>query len=158
MGVNTNVQMLKKVPLFSKVDLAHLQVLVFSSSRKTIPAGTFVYKKSQSSASAYLILSGRGVVRTDENTSSSPIARVEAGALVGEMAMIGKVPYSTSVQVVSDMEVLELSNKVFMRVCEEFPDVGKRVLAVLADKLDTSLSGFRDIQGYFENARSFTRL
>jgi len=158
MSVNADVTMLQKVPLFAKVNPAHLQVLAFSSKRKTVSGGSFVFKKRHAGSAAYFILSGRGVVRTDNDVSSQAIARVEKGALLGEMAMVGKVPYAVSVQAVNDMELLKLTNNMFMRVCEEFPDVGANVLNVLAGKLDTSLQQFSDVQQYFDNAKSFSSL
>jgi len=156
MSVNSDVQLLQQVPLFAKVSPGHLQVLVFSSKRKTISAGSFVFKKGQSGSAAFFVLSGRGVVRTDNKSSSPAIARVEKGALLGETAMVGRVPYSISVQAVNEMKVLKLTNDMFMRVCEEFPDVGKNVLGVLAGKLDMSLKGFSDVQRHFDNAKTFS--
>ena len=86
------------------------------------------------------------------------IAEVGKGTLLGETAMVGRGPYSISVQAVSKMEVLKITNDTFMRVCEEFPEVGKYVLGVLADKLDLTLKGFNEVQRRFENAKTFTGL
>ena len=158
MSVKSDVQLLQKVPLFAEVDLAHLQVLVFSSERESVSGGSYVFEKSKSGTAAYFILSGRAVVRADNHSTSRAIARVEKGALLGEMSMVGKVPYSISVQAVNDMELLKLTNEMFIRVCEEFPDVGRKVLSVLAAKLDTSLKGFSEVQHHFENAKSFSSL
>ncbi|VAV98373.1 hypothetical protein MNBD_ALPHA08-1730 [hydrothermal vent metagenome] len=158
MSVNSDVQMLQKVPLFSKVDPAHLQVLVFSSKRTKVSGGSYVFKKGTQGNAAFFVLSGRAIVRTGDGSDARAIARVEQGALMGEMAMTGKVPYSSSVQAVNDMSLLKLSNEMFMRVCEEFPDVGRNVLAVLAGKLDVSLQGFKDVQQHFDNAKSFSNL
>ena len=143
--------------MFSMVDPGHLQVLVFSSRSKTISAGSFVFKKGANKAAGYLVLSGRGVVRNGNSTSLPAIARVERGAFLGELSMIGKVTPATSVQAVSDMKVLELTLKMFLRVTEEFPDVGFKVLAVLSGKLDGSIKRLTDVQGYFDNARDFSR-
>lgn len=155
MSVNSDVQLLQRVPLFAKVDPAHLQVLVFSSKRIKISGGSYLYKKGKSGNAAFFVLSGRAIVRTGNEPAASAIARVEQGALLGEMAMIGKVPFSTSVQATSDMALLKLTNGMFMRVCEEFPDVGKNVLSVLSNKLDVSLKGFNDVQPHFDNAKTF---
>lgn len=158
MSVNSDVQLLQQVPLFAKVDPAHLKVLVFSSKRTTVDAGSHVFMQGKRGNAAFFVLSGRAVVRNNDGSSAPAIARVETGALLGEMAMVGKVPYSISVQAVNDMILLKLTNEVFMRVCEEFPDVGRNVLGVLAGKLDVTLQGFKDVQQHFDNAKSFTRL
>jgi len=158
MSVNSDVQMLQQVPLFSKVDPAHLQVMVFSSKRETIDGGSFVFKKGKSGAAAYFVLSGRGVARANNNSSSAVIAKVEKGTLLAETSMVGRIPYSISVQADKKMQVLKLTNETFIRICEEFPEVGKEVLGVLADKLDLSLKGFSDVQHQFEKAKSFSNL
>jgi len=156
MSVNSDVQLLQQVPLFSKVDPAHLQVLVFSSKRKTISDGDFLFKKGKSGAAAFFVLSGRGVVRASNSSSSAIIAKVERGTLLAETSMVGRIPYSISVQADKNLQVLKLTNETFIRVCEEFPEVGKKVLGVLADKLDLSLQGFKDVQHQFENAKAFS--
>ncbi len=156
MSVKSDVELLRNVPLFAKVADAHLQVLVFSSKRSTVSAGSYVLQKGKSGNAAFLVLSGRAIVRAGDGASCRAIAGVEQGALLGEMAMIGKVPYSTSVQAVKDMTLLKLTNGMFMRVCEEFPDVGRNVLGVLADKLDLTLQGFTDVQQHFDKAKSFS--
>lgn len=156
MSVNSDVRLLQKVPLFAKVDPAHLQVLVFSSKRAQVSAGAYVYKQSKSGNAAFFILSGRAIVRSGDGATARTIARVEQGALLGEMAMIGKVPYSSSVQAVNELSLLKLTNEMFMKVCEEFPDVGKNVLTVLTEKLDVSIQGFNEVQNHFDNAKSFS--
>ena len=158
MSVNSDVQLLQKVPLFAKVDPAHLQVLVFSSKRTVVSAGSYVFKRGQQGNAAFFILSGRAIVRTGNGASARTIARVETGALLGEMAMIGKVPFSTSVQAVNELSMLKLTNEMFMRVCEEFPSVGKNVLDVLAEKLDVTLQGFNEVKQHFDNAKRFSKL
>lgn len=156
MSVNSDVRLLQKVPLFAKVDPAHLQVLVFSSKRTKVAAGAFIFKKSKPGNAAFFILSGRAIVRTGDGASARTIARVEQGTLLGEMAMVGKVPYSTSAQAVNELSLLKLTNEMFMRVCEEFPDVGKNVLTVLTEKLDVTLQDFNEVQQHFDNAKSFS--
>jgi len=158
MSVNSDVQLLQQVPLFAKVDPAHLKVLVFSSKRMTVDAGSYIFTKGKKGNAAFFVLAGRAIVRNSDDASVPAIARVKKGALLGEMAMVGKVPYSISVQAVDDMTLLKLTNNMFMRVCEEFPDVGRNVLGVLAGKLDVTLQGFKDVQQHFDNAKSFSRL
>jgi len=156
MSVNSDVRLLQQVPLFAKVNPAHLQVLVFSSKRRTVSEGSFVFKKGKTGSAAYLVLSGQAVVRADNSTSSPAIAQVGKGTLLGETAMVAHGPYSISIQAVKKMEVLKITNDTFMRVCEEFPEVGKNVLGVLADKLELTLKDFSEVKHRFENAKSFS--
>ncbi len=158
MSVNTDVELLQRVPMFAHVDPAHLKVLVFSSQKKTVSAGSFVLKKGSQGNAGFLVISGKGIVRRDNKGASRAIARVQQGAFVGEMSMIGGVPSPISVQAVDDMVLLKITKKIFFRVCEEFPDVGVKVLAVLTQKLDGSLNELRGVQDYFDNARKFTSL
>jgi CRP-like cAMP-binding protein len=158
MGVNSDARLLQQVPLFSEVDPAHLKVLTFSSKRRTIAAGSYIFKKGKTGAAAYLILSGRAIIRPDNKVSTPAIARASAGALLGETSMIGRLPYSISAQAVDEVTTLKLTNDMFKRVCAEFPDVGVKVLAVLGRKLNVSLQGFSDVQSYFDEAKSFTKL
>lgn len=157
MSVNSDAKLLQQVPLFQDVDPAHLQVLAFSSKHQSFSAGQFLFKKGRSGSAAYLVLSGHVAVYTDRRRAKNePIARVSRGGLLGEMSMIGKLPYSVSAQAIDQVQVLTLSNSMFMRVCGEFPEVGARAVSVLAGKLDSSLRSFQDVQNHFKNARPFS--
>lgn len=157
MSVNSDAKLLQRVPLFQDADPAHLQVLAFSSKRQFFSADQFLFKKGRTGSAAYLVLSGRVAVFADRrSTNNEPIAYVSRGGLLGEMSMIGKLHYTVSAQAIDKVEVLKLTNGMFMRVCGEFPEVGARVLSVLANKLDTSLQGFTDVQTHFENAKPFS--
>lgn len=158
MSVNADTRLLQQVPLFANVDPAQLQVLVFSSKRRKVAAGSFVFKRGKSGSAAYFVLSGRAIVKPDSKSSSPVIARVRSGALLGEMAMIAKVPYNVSVQAVDDLVTLKITNDIFRRVCAEFPDFGANVMEVLGAKLDDSLEHFNHVRTYFENAKSFSNL
>lgn len=157
MSVNSDAKLLQQVPLFHDADPAHLQVLVFSSKRQTFSADQFIFSKGRTGSAAYLVLSGQVDVFADRRSSKNePIAHVSRGGLLGEMSMVGKLPYTVSAQAVGKVETLKLTNAMFMRVCGEFPDVGAKVLSVLANKLDISLRGFQDVQTHFESAKPFS--
>lgn len=156
MSVTSDVRLLQAVPIFEKVDPAHLQTLVFSSRKTQTKAGSFVVKKGGDKNTGYLIVSGRAVARRDNKSSSPAFARLETGAFFGDTAMIARLPYSISVQAVDDVHCLAISQKVFSRVCQEFPEVAKEVLDVLSEKLDQSLGGFADVKEFFDEARQFS--
>lgn len=156
MSVTSHVRLLQAVPIFANVNSAHLQTLVFSSRKTQTKAGNFIIKKGGDKNTGYLIVSGRAVARHDNKSSSPAFARLETGAFFGDTAMIAGLAYSISVQAVDDVQCLAISQKTFSRVCREFPEVAKEVLAVLSEKLDKSLGGFADVKNIFDEARQFT--
>ena len=150
MSVRGDVELLRLVPLFSSVDAAQLQILVFSAERPVIPTGEYVLKKGQSDRAGFLVLGGHGEAYTGQGIS--PVAKVERGAFLGELQMVARLPASLSVVARADMQVMKIPHELFMRVCAEFPESAGRMLGVLSRKLETSVKDLRTVQRFFEGA------
>ena len=155
MSINTDVQLLQKVPLFQDVDPAHLQVMVFSSRHINSGKGEEIFHVDETGSAAYLVLEGRARIISREG---EVIAEAGPGAFLGELSMIARKPYTVTAVAMSDIRLLELTNELFLRVCQEFPHVGKAALAYLSKKLDVSLEELRAVQDYFDKAGSFSGL
>ena len=155
MGVNADVQLLQQVPMFKGADPSHLQTLVFSAGRKKFEAGKYIFRAGKSGSTAYLLLDGQAEILSVEG---EVIANARRGAFLGELHMISRGVYTCSARTVKISHVLVISNKLFFRVCDEFPQVGKVALNYLSQKLDVSLEELRSVQDYFENAESFSDL
>ena len=161
MSVRSAIGLLQKVPLFGGIDPVQLQVLVFSAERVEIAAHDTVFTSGSQVGAGHLVLSGEGEVLKprpgEEGGKSEPVARVEAGAFLGELSMIADLPASVTVRASTPMRLLRIGHSHFLRVCGEFPDIGSRLLETLAHRLDTSLEDLRQAQGRYDPAQPFRR-
>lgn len=158
MSVRSDTELLRKTPLFADVDPVQLQVLVFSAERLEIAAGETLFAAGLVGA-GYLVLDGQGEVLTfadGEDEAPEPVALVEAGAFVGERAMIANLPVSMMVRARTPLRVLRIGHDLFLRVCGEFPEIGAKIIEALAQRLETSLEDLRQVQAHFDRARPFS--
>jgi CRP-like cAMP-binding protein len=147
---------MRQIPLFSGVEPSHLEVLLFSSARRTVPTGAVLMAKGVRGDSAFLVLSGTAQVF--DTDADNPIALVERGAFLGELAMLARLEYPVTVIATSDLVVREISHDVFVRLCREFPESAQHIIDAVAGKLETTISTFREVQVLFDQAKSFRRL
>jgi CRP/FNR family transcriptional regulator, cyclic AMP receptor protein len=156
MSVRSDVELMRVIPLFSGVEPSHLEVLLFSSARRTVRAGEVLMAKGVKGDRAFLVLSGTAQVF--DSDADDPIALVERGAFLGELAMLAKLEYPVTVVATSDLVVRDIGHDVFVRLCREFPESARQILDAVAGKLETTISTFREVQVLFDQAKSFRRL
>jgi CRP-like cAMP-binding protein len=156
MSVRADVELMRQIPLFAGVEPSHLEVLLFSSARRTINASEVLMAKGARGDRAFLVLSGTAQVFDD--IADDPVALVERGAFLGELAMMARLEYPVTVIATSDLDVREIGHDVFVRLCREFPESAQRILDSVASKLETTISTFREVQVLFDQAKPFRRL
>ncbi len=86
------------------------------------------------------------------------IARLKRGAFIGELSMVAGLPASVSVRATTPVEAMRITQDLFKRVCQEFPEDGQRMLASLSERLDLALNDLLDVRSILEQARPFSRL
>ena len=159
MSIRSDIELLRKVPLFAEVDPVQLQVLVFSSERVDVAPDEILFSAGSLVGAGHLVLQGQGAVlkakHGEADSAPEQVALVQAGAFLGELAMIADRPASVTVRAMTQLKVLRIGHELFLRVCSEFPEVGAKVLEALTRRLDTSLEDLRQVQAHFDRARPF---
>ena len=152
MSVRADVETIRKIPIFSDCEPAHLQLLAFSAVREGFEPGQNLIGEGQGGSAAYLILSG---LVTLSSKRDGEIGQAGPGALLGEVAMIGGNPYSITATAGEPVATARIDRELFLRVAQEFPEFGAAVLRALARKLDVSVKELDSARAVFEHARSF---
>jgi CRP-like cAMP-binding protein len=79
----------------------------------------------------YVILEGQaGVYMGGEH-----VATLEAGSMVGEMALVDHRPRTASVIAETPMKLISFNTKAFRKLLEEFPEANDRVTQLLTARL-----------------------
>ena len=154
MSVRADAQTLRGIPIFSECDPMHLQLLAFSAERQMFAAGEVLIKQGLRGGSAYLILSGRA----DVYSGDDKLGVADPGAFLGEVGMIGDVPYSVTARASEVVIAARVDRGLFMRLAAEYPDFGVAVLGALQARLDGSMADLTEVQRQFEQASTFKGL
>jgi CRP/FNR family cyclic AMP-dependent transcriptional regulator len=148
MNIRAAVDLLKQIPLFARVDEAHLQTLLFSSDELVVPQGRTMFEAGDPATSAIVITSGEAVVH--DGQTGSVLALAGPGSLFGEQSMIAGLPRQVTVNAKTEVEAIVIEQAVFIRLCSEFPEVGMQVLDVLSQQLGESSDALAEVQEHFQ--------
>ena len=89
-----------------------------------------------------LLIIGKGsveVIKHDSSYQPKVLTRMAAGQTVGEIALIDGQPRSASLQAVQEVEMIELTQAGFEKLCEENPRLAVKVTLRLARLLSARL-------------------
>jgi len=157
MSVRASAESLKQIPIFADCDPSHLQVMAFASERVEFADGADIFRSGSGGGAAYLLLSGEADVWKSQGDERLTVATAGPGAFLGELAMIAGIAYSVSVTAKGPVTATRITREIFMRVVNEFPDFGTRVMNALSKRLAGSIGDFDRVRHMFENATSFPR-
>ena len=135
MKLKDEVELLKRVPLFSQMDPAKLKLLAFTSERVSFQAGQTLCEQGDAGDAAYVIIRGEATVLVDTPNGQIPVASVGENAVIGEIAILCDVPRTATVRADSKVETLKIEKEHFLRLMKEFPDLAIEVMRELAGRL-----------------------
>lgn len=140
MSLEHEVDLLRKIPIFAKIDPAKLKLLAFTSERISFDEGQILFNQGDQSDAAYVIIDGRADVLVDGVDGPISITQLERNALVGEIGILCDVPRTATVKALSDLDTLKIEKRNFFRLIEEFPQMGAEVVRELAARLAQTTS------------------
>jgi CPA1 family monovalent cation:H+ antiporter len=111
-------ELLKRVPMFEKLDETDFQRLVDTLVPRTVLAGEKIIQQGERGTSLFLI--ARGVVAVLVARGSTPASRVaslHAGEFFGEMALLTDEPRNATVMAATDCRLFELSRRDVEALC-----------------------------------------
>jgi CRP-like cAMP-binding protein len=140
MTIRDEMRLLRRVPMFAKVDAARLKLICFTSDRIVFDRGEILFQQGDSGDAAYLILSGNAEVEVETRTGPLHVADVGPNKIVGEISVLCGVPRTATVRATSELVTLRLDQEQFMCLVEDYPEVAVAILRELAARLDAALN------------------
>ena len=129
MSLEADVQKMSHTHPFDCFPREALQLLAFSCAKKALKAGETLFVESEPADAAYFVLSGAINLMSHEAQR-----RVEAGALIGETALMTDVVRRASARAAEDSVALRIPGEVFRRVLSEFPQAAARIHAAASKR------------------------
>ncbi|MEQ9489194.1 MAG: cyclic nucleotide-binding domain-containing protein [Alphaproteobacteria bacterium] len=140
--LGAETRLLRELPLFANLDSSKLRLLAFTSDRKTYHPGEIVVQQGDYGDAAYVVLDGSAeVVLEGDSGEETKLYTMEAGQVLGELAMLCDTPRSATVRAVTDLTALKLNRDVFVELARQDPffsfemtrDLGQRLLRTTAE-------------------------
>ena len=136
MSLKEEVDTLRAIPLFSKIEPAKLKLLAFTSQRLSYAIGEELCRQGEPGDSAYIILDGEAEVAIDTPTGRIRVAKVARNDVIGEIAILCDVPRTATVTATKPLEALRIDKDTFFRLVNEFPQMAVEIMRELARRLD----------------------
>ena len=144
MSLNKEAELLKDLPLFSRVDLAKLKLLAFTSERLTYEDNEIVFNEGDDGDAAYIILDGTAVVSIAQGSKSLELDRIKRGGFVGDISLLCDVPRTATITAQGALTTLQIKKDTFFNLIAEFPEIAIEMMRVLASRLDNTSKQLRD--------------
>ena len=135
----STVDVLRQVWLFSGLDQDQLEAVSNFTFQKNFSPGELIVEEGRTGNGLYAIISGNvEAVKALDTEQERTVNRLGSGEVFGEMALLGEWPRTASVRAVDEVECLGIDRWVFLTQLERHPQVGIKMLQVLAQKLRDS--------------------
>ena len=148
----------KDIPLFAGLSVADHGLLLQVAVRKTYPRHTLLVREGDLGDRFYLLRKGRAKVYLGDDHGREVILSIlEPGDFFCEMAMIDDEPCSANVMSLEESEFVSIAKADFQQVMASSPDMARRLLKSLAQRLRESNQqieslALKDVQARVEQA------
>lgn len=136
MGLQDEVELLKRIPLFSGMEDSKLKLLAFTSERLTFADGETLCEEGEIGTHAFIIVSGEAEVVVATPDGPQRVAQVTSNDFVGEIAILCDTPRTATVRAIGEVVTLAISKDLFLRLIQEFPHMAVEIMRVLASRLE----------------------
>jgi CRP-like cAMP-binding protein len=136
MNLNEEVEILKGVPIFSKIQPATLKLIAFTGERMTYGVGQELFHQGDPGDAMYVILAGVADVVIDSPAGPVIVAQLRRNNFVGDMAILGDVPRNATIKAAEPLTTLKISKDMFFRLVTEVPTMAIAMMRELAHRLE----------------------
>ncbi len=135
MSLNEEVEALRNIPLFAKIDASKLKLLAFTSERVNYDPGKDLFKQGDPGDAAYIILDGEADIIVNTPGGELVVASMKKYDFVGDIAILCDVPRTATVRATKPLSTLVITKDLFFQLVTEFPDMSVAIMRELAQRL-----------------------
>ncbi|MDF3073350.1 MAG: Crp/Fnr family transcriptional regulator [Alphaproteobacteria bacterium] len=151
MSLNQEVELLRTIPLFAKIEASKLKLLAFTSERLTFEAGQDLCRQGDMGDAMYVIVEGAADVLIDTPKGPLKVAELKKNEFVGEIAILCDVPRTATVTAREKTTTLKITKDLFFRLVQEFPQMAVEIMRELAHRLEMNNLRMRQLQAQQKN-------
>ena len=135
MSLEQEVELIRRFPIFAKIQPAMQKLLCFSAERLTFAPGQVLFNAGDMGDAAFIVI--EGAVEISVPTPSGPILVNTLGRndIIGEIAIFADVPRTATASAQAKVEALKISKELFEKIIRENPDAALELIRVLAGRL-----------------------
>lgn len=138
MLLDKDVELLKAIPLFSKIDPRKLKLIAFTAKRTVYKPQEIIFKKGDPGHDVLILLEGKANATLPGNNTNITIT-VHQGEIAGEVSVLCGTPRMVTLTADSAVTVLSLEKDLFTKLLKEIPDLAVQIVYDLARRLASTV-------------------
>ncbi len=135
MDLAEETDLLRKIPMFARMDTSKLKLLAFASEIVEFDDGDVVFKSGDSADFAYVIMDGAVDVVTETDAGPVVSFTIKQNQLIGELGLLNNSPRIATLIAHGNLRAMKITGDMFFRLLRENSEVALDVIRMLADKL-----------------------
>jgi CRP-like cAMP-binding protein len=138
--------LLRKIPMFAKMETSKLKLLAFASEMISFHDGDIVFNSGDTADYAFVIMEGAVDVITE--TDNGPIVTVTLtqNQLIGELGLLNNTPRIATLVANGNLLAMKITAEMFFRILRENTEVALDVIRMLSDKLTRTHAQVEELQ------------
>jgi CRP-like cAMP-binding protein len=135
MSLATEVDLIRRVPIFSAIGPDKQKLLCFSSERLTFEPGQVMFREGDSADAAYVVIDGTVEITVDTPSGPLLVNTLGESDVVGETAIFGDVPRTATATAKTRLEALRVCKDLFFELVHDNADAAMEINRILATRL-----------------------
>jgi CRP-like cAMP-binding protein len=136
LGKDAKVELIRNVPLFSRLSKKALQEVASIADEIDFPEGKMLTQQGARGREFIVILEGAAQVEQDGRR----INTLGEGDFFGEIALVTKLPRTATVTATEPMRALVITDRDFLTLLKRSPEVGEGIVTALGERLAPQLT------------------
>jgi CRP/FNR family transcriptional regulator, cyclic AMP receptor protein len=130
--VDDYLEYFRRVPMFAACSKKDLKTVASNAERIAVPAGRVLCEQGQTGREAFVIVDGKARVLRN----GRKVAIIGPGSTFGELALLDRAPRNATVLADTDMELLVLGQREFMKIVDASSAFARSLLVGIARRLN----------------------
>ena len=135
MDLAEETDLLRKIPMFAKMETSKLKLLAFSSEMVSFQDGDIVFNNGDNADYAYVIMEGAVDIITETEKGPIVTATLSQNQLIGELGLLNNTPRIATLIANGNLLAMKITAEMFFRILRENSEVALDVIRMLSTKL-----------------------
>jgi CRP/FNR family cyclic AMP-dependent transcriptional regulator len=144
--LSTEVELLRRVPLFAGIEPSKLKLLAYTSDVVTYEPGQVLVRKDDVGDAAYVIIKGDADVSVPADGGDITVAELHDGDFFGEIAILCDTPRTATVTAQNELTALRIRKEPFFELLRQFPEMAVEMTRLLAERLTRTTADLIEAQ------------
>lgn len=146
MDLAEETDLLRKIPMFTKMETSKLKLLAFASEIVSFQHGDIVFNSGDTADYAYVIMEGAVDIITETETGPIVTFTLSENQLIGELGVLNNTPRIATLVANGNLRAMKITAEMFFRILRENSEVALDVIRMLSSKVTRTNEKLEELQ------------